>query len=292
MKIYRVKPAEMRQWRRNHSVMVDSDGAEVRDATYKEVSEHVTEQSRGRAATFEVDGKTCTVQPWRVRFAQEILRQYGPTQLRRPNGTFMGTVRDPNALEVPIITSDSPPGGIDPETCSCHDWAGREPGRHHIYCQMGTTAPEHQRATGMPMNPIEDELGIEPEDKPPAADEAKPDPIPSPSECICATWVRVENQPTTGHHPMCKWREAWEHTMRPMKFLWSVEGKLIRNATLEEEEEAEKNIGSNGIPMLSIEGVPYIVGSRDWGKDEDVRQTAPDLPNSLASLPTGTSDDP
>jgi hypothetical protein len=88
---------------------------------------------------------------------------------------------------------------------------------------------------------------------------ATDDEVPSPDKCVCQEWLRPDQ--TTGgpdHHPVCQWKERYERIAKSAptgKVLVDLETRaVLRQATLEEEEEAKGDKG-----YCTVSGKPYGV---------------------------------
>lgn len=179
MKIVKITPSQVREWRANLPVLVDPGEplAVVRPLTEREVKifselERRAKQSReGQLAVesegesnerrlaielLEVNPQTIAMQKTidglrvvdgREHFKSRILAKHGECQMRSFTGRLMKTVRDPKKIRP---TVGVPLNAPKPENCPCQEWAGPDglphPGRHHRVCEWNGKAPLEERA--------------------------------------------------------------------------------------------------------------------------------------------------
>jgi hypothetical protein len=181
MKTVRLSPVDARTWRENRHVLLDEQGAKVREVSNSEArliselrkkalhtrkpvsAEHlgdgkdastkitVTPTLFKRSYITKVDVGGFGVTTGREYFMSQVLAAYGECQLRRHTGQFLITVRDPNK---PRPMKGGGGRAPHPETCQCKPWGAEHPGRHHMICEWNAQAPLDQRAIEEESTPV------------------------------------------------------------------------------------------------------------------------------------------
>lgn len=175
MKVIRLKPPELREWKANVRHLVDDEGY-VRSKIPKTLDDAIvtvfrSAQSRGRSVEQKVGvaGKEyvirvtarqtginsmdiafeTTVDGMRVMSGHDVLcakmfAEHGECQLRRPNGIILRVVRDPTARRPTF--EESTQIAPRPEHCPCRNWGNPHPGHHYPTCPYNRLAPLEERA--------------------------------------------------------------------------------------------------------------------------------------------------
>lgn len=248
-KIIRLNPTDARTWRQNISVLLDGDGAFVRNIAFIEMNEvgriekrarhlrqsvreevkigdkqveivstpvHVSRETMHIRST--VDG--LNVVGGRDFFRSQVLKQHGECQLRSHTGQFMCSIRDPNMIRP--TAKDAMRNAPRPEACACKDWGQKHPGRHHPICEWNVKAPPDERAlpedqAGVPLLP-----SVVKVEKPSILTmPKKPASIPASMSRAAAPVVMAPSPETCvckdwagsvsgQHHSVCQFKEAWE----------------------------------------------------------------------------------
>lgn len=263
----------------------NSDGKRVRSRVVVKAKRLGANKGEVRFFTF-IDGqmRVSTRDIMKARW----FKRHGECQVRRPNGVFLVSVRDPKAKAPTVNGTRVGEVFTVPkwDTCVCQQWGGTQPGRHNVHCEFNSKAPPNERGyrvgdpppDGAPMPEAPKELPpAPPKDAeaeaariklekagghvsfPNEAEKAEPEPeeVPAPEDCQCATWPKPDKNK---HAPICCFYERWEAKNRGRKFLVSTETNLaIREATTEEIGKADVEKTRSGFPIISINGEPCLV---------------------------------
>lgn len=263
------------------------------------VAVHVETDERGRptAARFTIDGMELT--DTRSVMRSELLQKHGECQLRWTNGKVMTTIRDPRITRP--TAKDALRSSTAPNNCVCKDWGDPHPGRHHRVCQENQKAPPEERGDlgmdGGPVHVSEAEVEIleagsishgSREDAGQAPFGQKktgqrllstgatvgtvesapvvvtPPAAYAPADCpnSCASWVRHDGK-TEGHHPICKYADAWAAASRPPMVLVDIDsGEVLRDAKIDEIGEAEASEKRTGAATVKIGDQLFLVMPR------------------------------
>jgi hypothetical protein len=183
----------------------------------------------------------------------------------------------------------APAPAPDPSICVCREWPryGGPPEGHNIYCQYHEQwKEEHPPPKSVEPPPVQTELieeiadvkkiSFDEPEEPATSAEGRsarvvttPKKVPSPEECECRKWERKDG--TEGHNPICEHHAAWELQQRGLMmhyvydFIDREQPIELRAATFEEVEEAQRNEGSAGNPIIYVgeDKRPYLVAMRD-----------------------------
>lgn len=179
MKVIKLQPAELREWRENRRHLVDDEGhlkgiigphleqalsTVLRSAQMQRKSlvqrvsvgkpeareEHdicVTVERKGVgvadiAITATIDGQR--IVSGREVLAAKMLQEHGECQLRAPNNVILKVVRDPG-IRRPTF-QESQQIAPKPEHCGCKSWGRPHPGTHYATCPWNASAPPDERA--------------------------------------------------------------------------------------------------------------------------------------------------
>lgn len=232
----------------------------------------------------------------RERIKNETREQHGDCMIRFHGNRRLGVVRVARK-ENELGSINGPVPTPDPDQCMCAQWHGRVPGRHHRICRHNAEAPLAQRGdidsiptpttinadsapdTIPPDQPSEESEPVElvelepgrPSDTIPAsggvlvsldsgAAVSGLDLIPEPADCVCIHWARPANSPVTaGHHPICVHFEPWNRKMQGRKFLATLDGETLREATSDEVAESKASMDATGTPIVNIDDESYLV---------------------------------
>jgi hypothetical protein len=266
--VRRLSGTQLRRWRINQPKIVFEDTGEVaRDATKHEVRRDFDARRRHKRLLITIDDRRCKIVGDRELMKKELFDLFGECQVRRPNGTFLVAIRDPN-LKRPSAKQSSKIAP-SPENCTCRDWGEPHPGKHHKICQWNNLAPANERGD-IEVNPrafrqttrenrpsvIREETSM-----PIELNSNEPD-IPEPDECFCAAWVKVEGQVEGQHHPLCEFYD--KHLSKLLGNTQSIidleSGEAIRPATVDEVNEAKQNMQAKGSSTIKLGNKLYGVG--------------------------------
>lgn len=227
---------------------------------------------------FQEEGEDCKVVPFRAAFQNALSLEHERARIMMPNGKVVAYVRPRRLPADPSILRS--PGShrmiqADPASCQCKDfpWTNLEHmrGGHHPLCEFYQgPVPEIQH----PPRPAPKAMTIimapksEPKNPEPLVDITVNDSelgvyvaIPNPEDCECKNydWSGVKN--LEGHHPACQYYEAWKVSQsgRSGTVVDLRTGNDMREATVEEIEEAEAALSKTGAPIIRIGDEPYAV---------------------------------
>lgn len=150
----------------------------------------------------------------------------------------------PPQVAAPNLPPTQPPPPA-PDDCTCRDYAGTEPGKHHRVCWAREAWEALEAAK--PQSDPEPAVEPPPESEPKITDaevtmvEQSTEPVES---------VLVDDGPDTDLEPT------------PM-ILMTTSGKFLREATQEEIEESQEAQRETGMPMIHVAGTPYAVVPRE-----------------------------
>jgi hypothetical protein len=225
-------------------------------------------------------------------------------QLRSASGQVLATVQNDKVARPSV--KDSNRTVPAPANCPCIAWGKPHPGVHAQICVNNTKAPAHERWGYSPNKPEPTEIPkvkvIAPLQSTPVA-QPKPQPapkvmikndklklepgtatstatariqtksgamveVPAPEDCECKNWVRPQGCTTEGHHPTCKWLDAWEERHGEAGYLVSMAtGEIMRRASKGEILRARASMASTGVPLVEVGGGKYIL--KTMKKEED-----------------------
>lgn len=179
MKIVRLKPSELREWRENRRHLVDAEGhlTGILEPALEQAVSTVARSAQSQRKSLEqrvAVGKppsqrehlirivverrgidvadialVITIDEQRIVTGREVvqakmLQKHGECQLRGPNNVILKVVRDPG-IHRPTF-AESLQIAPRPEHCSCKAWGRPHPGTHYATCPWNRQAPPEERA--------------------------------------------------------------------------------------------------------------------------------------------------
>lgn len=246
----------------NKTLLVSRKNVVLRDATEEEVK---------LGLPVEEDGEEYALVRARDQLKRAIYEQRGECQLRRPNGTFVGRVTNPDEQRDGSSKRKCPA----PQHCQCKKWAGAIEGFHHEACTFNALAPEDEQHPAWKAKKRQQERVFTDSKTDKTVKELAGPKLIAPEDCQCVDWAdREEGR----HHGLCSFREAWEEA-NPFEtaieetiietdseeqdpnelVLFSVQQSRIARDASEEEiaMAAEKDV-----PLITLDGSMYLVIKR------------------------------
>lgn len=179
MKVIRLKPEELREWRQNQRHLVDVEGhlTGKLDSALEQAVSTVMRSAQSQRKTLEqrvavgklpnqtehvirvqvdrrgldvaditlstsIDGQRIVT--GREVIAAKMLQKHGECQLRAPNGVILKVVRDPGVHRPTFAESQQI--APRPEHCPCKAWGRPHPGTHYATCPWNRQAPLEERS--------------------------------------------------------------------------------------------------------------------------------------------------